>query len=306
MSIVDAVKARFGRRVLLNVRPPRDRRRDRRGHCSACGSDTVFRFNSWVIPDDLRAAWGDPRVSDAYTRRESMFCRSCCASLRVRRFADVILSLYGPGMGSLAALVGDPAFRRLAVAEVNTIGSMGSLHSILARLPRLAFSEYRGPDRLGEVIDGARNEDICRLTYADASFDLMLSSDTLEHVPDFRAALRETRRVLKPGGRHLFTVPIVASRATTKTRAEIGADGVIVHRLEPLYHGRGAGLYRYVPVGEDLLTFTEFGRDLVDHIREAGLEPEVFDTPDDDTGAGMVFSGRVPPSPPPDPMGQWS
>jgi len=44
------------------------------------------------------------------------------------------------------------------------------------------------------VIGGARNEDICRLTYADASFDLVLSSDTLEHVPDFRAALRETRR----------------------------------------------------------------------------------------------------------------
>lgn len=296
MSIVDAAKARFGRPVLLNVRPLRDRRHDGRGRCSACGSNTVFRFNSWVIPDDLRASWGDPRVSEAYTRRESMFCRSCCASLRVRRFADVILSLHGPGTGSLVVLVGDPAFRRLDVAEVNTIGSTGSLHSILAGLPQLAFSEYRGPDRLGEVIGGARNEDICRLTYADASFDLVLSSDTLEHVPDFRAALRETRRVLKPGGRHLFTVPIVASRATTYARAEVGEDGKVVHLLPPLYHGRGGGLYRYIPVGPDLLTFTEFGCDLTNHMREAGFEPEVLHgaNDEDETGAAWVFSGRVP------------
>jgi SAM-dependent methyltransferase len=173
---------------------------------------------------------------------------------------------------------------------------VGSLHSFLARLPRLAYSEYRGADRLGEVIDGARNEDICRLTYADGSFDLVLSSDTLEHVPDFHAALRETRRVLRPGGRHIFTVPIVSSRATTETRAEINDNGEIAHLLPPIYHGRGAGLYRFIPVGPDLLTFTEFGSDLTDHIREAGFEAEVLRGADDrdQTGAALVFSGRVP------------
>lgn len=280
--------------MLLAVRPPGDRRRDERGRCSACGADTTFAFNSWVIPDDLRAAWGDPAVGDAYTRRESMFCRRCCASERVRRFSDVLLALYGPGLPSVARLVDDPAFRALDVAEINTIGSMGSLHARLARLPRLAFSEYRGPDRLGEVIDGARNEDVTRLTYPDASFDLVLSSDTLEHVPDFRAALRETRRVLRPGGRHLFTVPIVATRPTTEARAGIGPAGELVHHLPPIYHGRGAGVYRYIPVGADLLTFTEFGRDLPDHIRAAGLEPEVFEREGDATWAGMVFGGRAP------------
>jgi SAM-dependent methyltransferase len=296
VSIVDRLKAQFGRRVLLNVRPPRDRRHDQRGHCCVCGADSVFVFNSWVIPDDQRGGLGGPTASLAYTRRESLFCRSCCSSLRVRGIADVVLSLYGSGAKSVAELVRQERFRQLEVAEINTIGSMGSLHSFLAQLPRLTFSEYRGADRLGEVIDGARNEDICRLTYADKSFDLVLSSDTLEHVPDFRAALRETRRVLRPGGRHVFTVPIVASRATTDARATIDGHGEVVHLLPPLYHGRGAGLYRYVPVGDDLLTFTEFGRDLTDHMREAGFEPEVLlgsDDPDE-TGAAMVFAGRVP------------
>ena len=296
MSAVDAVKARFGRPVLLNVRPPRDRRHDQHGHCSVCGKNSVFVFNSWVIPEDLHATWGDPAVSLAYTRRESLFCRSCCSSQRVRGIADVLLSLYGSGAHSVADMVRQEEFRQLEVAEINTIGSMGSLHSFLALLPHLAFSEYRGADGLGEIIDGARNEDICRLTYADESFDLVLSSDTLEHVPDFHAALRETRRVLRPGGRHVFTVPIVASRATTEARVEMDGDGKVVHVLPPLYHGRGAGLYRYLPVGDDLLTFTEFGLDLVDHMQEAGFEPNVFRRAEDpdDTGAALVFSGRVP------------
>jgi len=261
----------------------------------ACGADTTFVFNSWTIRDDLRAFWGDPSVSHAYTRRESMFCEFCCGNLRVRRIAEVLVSLYGPpGCASLAELTENPTFRDLDIAEINTIGSIGSIHALLQQLPRLAFSDYRGPERLGQLVDGARNEDICRLTYADASFDIVLSSDTLEHVPDFRAALAETRRVLRPGGRHIFTVPAVWTRSTTEARARIGDDGEIIHLMPALYHGKGSGAYRFIPVGADFLTFTEFGRDIVDYVREAGFEPEVYAGSDDVTGAETVLAGRVP------------
>jgi SAM-dependent methyltransferase len=93
-----------------------------------------------------------------------------------------------------------PTFRDLDIAEINTIGSIGSTHALLQQLPRLAFSDYQGPERLGQLVNGARNEDICQLTYADASFDIVLSSDTLEHVPDFRAALAETDECYVPEG----------------------------------------------------------------------------------------------------------
>ena len=295
VSVLAAVKARVGRPVLLNVRPPRDHRADESGRCVACGADTTFVFNSWTIGSDLRAFWADPSVSHAFTRRESMFCQSCCGSLRVRRIAEVLVSLYGPpGCTSLAQLTENPAFRQLDIAEINTIGSVGSMHALLRELPRLAFSDYRGPERLGQLVDGARNEDICRLTYADASFDIVLSSDTLEHVPDFRAALAETRRVLRPGGRHIFTVPVVWSRSTTEARAHVGGDGEIIHLMPALYHGKGSGAYRFIPVGADLLTFTEFGRDIVDYVREAGFEPEVYAGSNDATGAETVLAGRVP------------
>ena len=296
MSATEWLKGRFGRLVLLHVRPPADRRHDDAGFCTACGATSTFSFNSWVIPDDLAESWNDPSIALAYLRRESMFCRRCCASLRVRRIAETLVSLYGKHSRSMAALVLEDDFRSLDVAEINTIGSLGSLHAVLARLPHLSFSEYRGPERLGELVGGVRNEDVARLTYPDRSFDLVLSSDTLEHVPDFRSALRETRRVLRPGGRHVFTVPVIATRTATEARARVGPDGELEHLLQPLYHGRGAGLYRRLPVGDDLLAFTEFGSDLTGHIREAGFEPEVFTAGpgDDGTGATFVFSGRVP------------
>lgn len=46
-----------------------------------------------------------------------------------------------------------------------------------------------------------------RLPYPDAAFDLVTCLDVLEHVEDAQAVLREMRRVLKPAGVALTTVP---------------------------------------------------------------------------------------------------
>jgi SAM-dependent methyltransferase len=40
-----------------------------------------------------------------------------------------------------------------------------------------------------------------------ASFDFVIACDVLEHIPDDRAALRETRRVLRRGGTAILSVP---------------------------------------------------------------------------------------------------
>jgi SAM-dependent methyltransferase len=49
--------------------------------------------------------------------------------------------------------------------------------------------------------------DILRLPYADATFDKIVLSEVLEHVPDDVSALAEVARVLKPGGLIAITVP---------------------------------------------------------------------------------------------------
>jgi SAM-dependent methyltransferase len=48
---------------------------------------------------------------------------------------------------------------------------------------------------------------ITAMTFDTASFDCVLCSEVLEHIPDDLKALSEVRRVLKPGGTLVVTVP---------------------------------------------------------------------------------------------------
>jgi SAM-dependent methyltransferase len=55
----------------------------------------------------------------------------------------------------------------------------------------------------GEVIEGS----VLEMPFADASFDLAVSFDVIEHLEDDLGALRELRRTVAPGGALLLTVP---------------------------------------------------------------------------------------------------
>lgn len=62
--------------------------------------------------------------------------------------------------------------------------------------------EVRGDDEAG-VVQG----DALRLPFADASFDRVIASEVLEHIPDDDTAMAELSRVLRPGGTMAVTVP---------------------------------------------------------------------------------------------------
>ena len=49
--------------------------------------------------------------------------------------------------------------------------------------------------------------DALALPFADATFDRVIASEVLEHIPDDTAAMRELARVLRPGGSMAVTVP---------------------------------------------------------------------------------------------------
>src|SRR6516165_10355603 len=53
--------------------------------------------------------------------------------------------------------------------------------------------------------------DVCDLPFEDASLDLVLATDIIEHVEDDRLALSEIARVLVPGGNTIITVPAFQS-----------------------------------------------------------------------------------------------
>ena len=117
--------------------------------------------------------------------------------------------------------------------------------------------------------DGARMEDISALTFADQSFDLIVSGDVLEHVPDARAAFRESFRVLRPGGAHVFTVP---NEPKTICRAVI-EDGRVTHLAEPEYHADPLD-----PNG--ILAFWHYGPDMQQQFGDSGLKFSIVKGPE--------------------------
>lgn len=80
------------------------------------------------------------------------------------------------------------------------------------------FAEYDGEgDGRGGQIKHWQNQgldlvsDITAIPVPDASFDAVLCTEVIEHVPDPVAALHELVRVLKPGGRIIITAPFVSN-----------------------------------------------------------------------------------------------
>lgn len=129
--------------------------------------------------------------------------------------------------------------------------------------PNLIGSEYLLDTPLGEKKDGVLCQDIMNLTFDDNVFDFVLSFDVIEHVPDYRKALREIYRTLKPGGVLFFTVPITLTSRVSHVRAKIDEKGELIHLLPEEYHGN--------PLGPPSLCFTSFGFDLLDDIRQCGF-----------------------------------
>jgi SAM-dependent methyltransferase len=100
-----------------------------------------------------------------------------------------------------------------------------------------------------------------RLLEADGSIpvghgeiDVVWCSEVLEHIPDVAHALLEVRRVLKPGGRLLATVPY---------HGRFQAAAIALTRFEA----------HFDPLGQHVRFFTR--RSLASTLRDAGFDPEV-------------------------------
>jgi ubiquinone/menaquinone biosynthesis C-methylase UbiE len=78
------------------------------------------------------------------------------------------------------------------------------------------FGQYDGTGDVGMQMGSWDNtkldivSDITAIPRPDASFDAIMCTEVLEHVPDPVAALKELNRLLKPGGQLVITVPFAS------------------------------------------------------------------------------------------------
>jgi len=194
---------------------------------------------------------------------------------------QTVAEISGVSCNSFLELMRNEKFRDLKIAEIN---ACGALHSYLREHPNLHYSEWVSQVKPGEVYEGIRCEDLQCLTYPGNYFDIILTSETLEHVPDADRAWGEINRTLKNGGYHIFTIPVIPSQRQTIQRAQL-VEGLRKNLLEPAYHGDGSQ--------ESMFVYTDFGMDVVEKLDKMGLKTEVFYlSAEGELDVAMIFRSR--------------
>jgi len=144
---------------------------------------------------------------------------------------------------SFEPLTGESRVLSQVLRRVRTYTAGGDLLEVgcgrgdLLRLARTAGFSVTGVDFFGgrkpaeegmSFFDG----DLRRALFPDASFDIVINRNLLEHTFDPGAEMREIRRVLKPGGQVYLKVPNVRFEHGWRCRLVFRAR----HLLEPPYH----------------------------------------------------------------------
>lgn len=191
---------------------------------------------------------GPSVMAQLYASAIGVRCLRCAASAITMSLVSVLRE----EVGGLAGL------------HVYELSSRGPLFNWLRRhAGQVTCSEYFDGVSPGERVNGVQCQDVQRLTYAAASFDVCTSTEVFEHVPDDSRGFAELHRVLRPGGRLVFSVPM-SPAAITVERAVL-KDGEIRHLLPPEYHGdriRGQGR---------VLAYRNYGLDILDRVRAQGF-----------------------------------
>ena len=141
----------------------------------------------------------------------------------------------GCGAGGCALHFAEAVGCRVTGIDVNAHGIRAAEHSAQAQ-------------RLAERARFIEHDASTRLPFSDETFDAAYSNDAFCHIPNRLNLLRECRRVLKTGGRLLFSDALVVSGALTNE--EIAARSSI-------------GYYVFVPRGENERLIREAGFSLL-------------------------------------------
>jgi SAM-dependent methyltransferase len=173
----------------------------RRGYCPICQRRRLFiKTGPWL--------------------RDELLCDGCHSIPRFRAIIAVLEEVV-------------PGWRGLRIHE-SSPGSASS-DKIARECPGYVPTQYWPEVEPGQAgPTGVRCENLERQTFADVSFELVVTQDVFEHVLDPAAGFREIARTLVPGGMHVFTIPWYWPKPTL-VRA-IAEGGTVRHLCPPDYH----------------------------------------------------------------------
>lgn len=237
------------------------------GRCLVCGKSSRFFYQD-------KALW-----------RESLSCEHCRTTSRYRSIARGILqaitALTGIEASSLSEL---PSSCKGVTLQIYDTQPPFYYEPCAYPLPdilkarswiQVMLSQYKPNKPMGATLArGISNQNLECLTFADASLDIIITSDVMEHVRLDNLAHQEIYRVLKPGGIYIFTVPHCRDWDETLIRVQVtdpadpSQDRYI---LEPEYHGDTNS-----DSGTGVLSYRAYGRDLDDYLTNLGFTVEYW------------------------------
>lgn len=174
------------------------------GYCPCCEKYTLFR-------------------SYDYLYREYYNCLRCGSNPRQRAVMKIVKELF-------------PNWKNDFIHESSPSGA--TFQRMLKECRNYSYSYFYPDKDLGMTLEGegaVTNQNLQALTFANNVFDIFITQDVLEHVNEPKKAIQEIYRCLKPGGKHIFTVP-AAPFVPTRPRIKV-ENGNIIPIMEKVYHG---------------------------------------------------------------------
>jgi len=229
------------------------------GVCPVCGKPTVF-------------------AKFVQNLRESGLCVNCRSRCRDRQLATAMLEAVREMTGQSFSSLRDFASKAAHHAKTTSLRIyntqvFGCLQQTLQAVPGYVSSEYFGADhKSGEQVNGILHQDLMQTSFADGEIDLLLSSDVFEHIPDPYKAFAEVHRILKPGGRHLFTVPFYQEAFHDEVRTYLDESGNRVDQLPPIFHDDP------IRPDEGALVYTIFSLEMLIKLTDMGYNVRMYNT----------------------------
>lgn len=224
------------------------RRKSIPGFCPICGHFTKM------------IEWGS-------NLRETGLCENCHSINRHRQIAYVLCASLNEWHGTIYHSINSN--KQLSELSIYHTQTTGPIHDYLSRYEGYVCSEYFGEEYSpGELVNGLRHEDLTGLSFPSETFDIILSSEVFEHIPKPYSAHEEVFRVLKPGGRHIFTVPFHQTLFSDDIRA-VSAEGEPNFLKPPIYH--------FDPLRpEGVLVYTIFSIQMLSELENIGFRTHMY------------------------------
>lgn len=204
---------------------------EQEGFCPCCDQNVTFRAsNHWL--------------------RDNFLCSNCNSIPRERALMVVIEKF-------------NPNWRHLVIHESSPVYIRGTSPKLRRECNNYIPTEFVPNEPLGREVEGFRNENLEKQTFSDESIDLVVTQDVMEHVNKPDLAFKEIARTLKPGGMHIFTVPLINKFNKSERWANFDDKGEPQFLNSPDYHGPWPVTMHW---GYDILDFIESSSGLKSNI----------------------------------------